>query len=273
MRKLLIGLLLASVAAAPAVAASAPVSNSNSNAEQHRSKGPRGTRSVGSAPQRSNAPKTAPMPRGSSHGGTAGGSRPADSRTTVRIIKPGPPDATPRARLERQRVIAPAREQTPRRTERVVTQRTPRQPADRNISPSNRTRPNIAPRPPVVSRVPRPHTEPPLNRHARPRVKPEWNTGWRNNRQYNWREWRQNHRERFRPHLYSDPFGWGYSRYWPGWRLWPAFYASRYWIMDPWYYRLPPAPPGTHWVRYYNDALLVDMSTGEVLDVIYDFFG
>ena len=26
------------------------------------------------------------------------------------------------------------------------------------------------------------------------------------------------------------------------------------------------------WVRYYDDALLVDIYSGEVVDVIYDFF-
>jgi Ni/Co efflux regulator RcnB len=37
-------------------------------------------------------------------------------------------------------------------------------------------------------------------------------------------------------------------------------------------YGLPYAPPGTEWVRYWNDAVLVDMYTGEVVDVIRDFF-
>ena len=50
------------------------------------------------------------------------------------------------------------------------------------------------------------------------------------------------------------------------------FYSQRYWIGDPWQYRLPPAYPGTQWVRYYNDVLLVDVYTGEVIDVIHGFF-
>ena len=52
----------------------------------------------------------------------------------------------------------------------------------------------------------------------------------------------------------------------------PLFFSQNYWLGDPGYYRLPPAPPGTRWVRYYDDVLLVDMYTGEVIDVIYDFF-
>ena len=49
-------------------------------------------------------------------------------------------------------------------------------------------------------------------------------------------------------------------------------FEQHYWINDPCEYRLPYAPPGTRWIRYYNDALLVDMYTGEVVDVIRDFF-
>ena len=38
-------------------------------------------------------------------------------------------------------------------------------------------------------------------------------------------------------------------------------FGQQYWINDPCEYRLPYAPPGTRWVRYWNDALLVDMYT------------
>nr|WP_254306070.1 RcnB family protein [Sphingopyxis sp. BSNA05] len=51
-----------------------------------------------------------------------------------------------------------------------------------------------------------------------------------------------------------------------------SFYGSRYWINDPWRYRLPTAYAGTRWIRYYDDVLLVDTYSGEVIDVIYDFF-
>jgi Ni/Co efflux regulator RcnB len=102
--------------------------------------------------------------------------------------------------------------------------------------------------------------------------RPEWNQNWRDNHRYDWRNWRQHHHQRYHRHHYYDPFGWDYIQYWIGWRLWPDYYASNFWITDPWYYRLPPAPLGTRWVRYYNDALLVDIYTGEVIDVIHDFF-
>jgi Ni/Co efflux regulator RcnB len=37
-------------------------------------------------------------------------------------------------------------------------------------------------------------------------------------------------------------------------------------------YNLPYAPWPYRWVRYYNDAVLVNTFTGEVVDVAYDFF-
>ena len=71
---------------------------------------------------------------------------------------------------------------------------------------------------------------------------------------------------------YSPYRGHSYSRFSIGFALQPLFYSQRYWINDPWQYRLPPAEYGTRWVRYYDDVLLVDTYTGEVIDVIYDFF-
>jgi hypothetical protein len=35
---------------------------------------------------------------------------------------------------------------------------------------------------------------------------------------------------------------------------------------------LPPAYGPYRWVRYYNDALLVDIYTGRVVDTVYDIF-
>jgi len=49
-------------------------------------------------------------------------------------------------------------------------------------------------------------------------------------------------------------------------------FSPSYWINDPYYYRLPPAYGAYRWVRYYNDALLVDIRTGYVVDVAYDIF-
>lgn len=100
-----------------------------------------------------------------------------------------------------------------------------------------------------------------------------WNRGWRNDNRYDWQRWRYSNRNLFNLGPYYSPYrGYGYNRFSIGLFLEPLFFGQRYWIGDPWQYRLPPAYPGTQWVRYYNDVLLVDTYSGEVLDVIYDFF-
>ncbi|MFM2301596.1 MAG: hypothetical protein RLZZ84_1332, partial [Pseudomonadota bacterium] len=50
------------------------------------------------------------------------------------------------------------------------------------------------------------------------------------------------------------------------------FFGDRYWINDPREYRLPDVYGPYRWVRYYDDAVLVDIYTGRVADTIYDFF-
>jgi hypothetical protein len=100
-----------------------------------------------------------------------------------------------------------------------------------------------------------------------------WNRNWRSDNRYDWQRYRYSNRNQFHVGPYYSPYrGYGYNRFSIGVFLDPFFYDQRYWIGDPWEYRLPPAEPGTEWVRYYNDVLLVDIDTGEVLDTIYDFF-
>ena len=98
-----------------------------------------------------------------------------------------------------------------------------------------------------------------------------WNRNWRNDIRYDWRRYRNNHRSLFNLGIYFDPFGYNYRRFDIGYRLYGAYLGQQYWI-DPALYGLPYPPPGTQWVRYWNDAVLVDMYTGEVVDVIRDFF-
>ena len=140
-----------------------------------------------------------------------------------------------------------------------------RHPVPRVIEPGERR----------ISRTPRFGTEPPAPRTATAiAAKPRhhWRTDWRHDRRYDWRNWRHHHRSNFHFGFYYDPFGWDYMRYGIGWRLWPSYYRSSFWLNDPWQYRLPPAYGPYRWVRYYNDALLVNIYTGEVVDVEYDFF-
>ena len=101
----------------------------------------------------------------------------------------------------------------------------------------------------------------------------DWNRSWRDNNRYDWQRWRYTNRNAFHIGRYYSPYrGYGYNRFDIGFFLEPLFFGRNYWIGDPWQYRLPPAPPGTQWVRYYNDVLLVDVYSGEVIDAIYDFF-
>ena len=134
--------------------------------------------------------------------------------------------------------------------------------------------PNVMrrPNPLIVSDSPREGTQPALRSQARRSLRPDWNGSWRRDHRYDWRGHRDRHRSTFRIGIYYDPFGWDYRPYQIGWRLWPGYYSQRYWINDPWQYRLPYAPAGTRWVRYWDDALLVDTWTGEVVDVIHNFF-
>jgi Ni/Co efflux regulator RcnB len=100
----------------------------------------------------------------------------------------------------------------------------------------------------------------------------KWRRDWRGDRRYDWRRYRNHDRSRFHLGIYIDPFGWNRRDYDIGWRLPSRYYATRYWIADPWYYRLPPVGGPYRWIRYHGDVLLVDLRTGRVLDRIRNFF-
>jgi hypothetical protein len=101
-----------------------------------------------------------------------------------------------------------------------------------------------------------------------------WDNRWRNDRRYDWRDYRAQNRYVYRQPTYYAPYGWsyGYRRFSIGIYLSNVLFASDYWIDDPYDYRLPPAYGPLRWVRYYDDALLVDIRDGYVVDVIHDFF-
>ncbi|MBP8235949.1 MAG: RcnB family protein [Rhizorhabdus sp.] len=100
-----------------------------------------------------------------------------------------------------------------------------------------------------------------------------WDRAWRDDRRYDWRGYRDSHRNVYRLPRYVAPRpGFSYRRWYPGYRFDPWFYGSSYWIGNPWQYRLPPAYGDFRWVRYYDDAVLVDLRSGEIVDIIYDVF-
>jgi Ni/Co efflux regulator RcnB len=85
-----------------------------------------------------------------------------------------------------------------------------------------------------------------------------------------WREHRRYNRNLYRRGYWRAPFRY---RVWsPGIRIAPSYFVSRYYIADPWRYRLPHVRPGLRWVRHYDDVLLVDVRRGIVVDVIRNFF-
>jgi hypothetical protein len=101
-----------------------------------------------------------------------------------------------------------------------------------------------------------------------------WDNGWRNDRRYDWQQHRDRYRDTYHLGRYSAPRGWsyGYRPFSVGIYLDNMLYSNNYWLDDPYEYRLPPAYGSMRWIRYYDDALLVDTRDGYVVDVIRDFF-
>ena len=84
---------------------------------------------------------------------------------------------------------------------------------------------------------------------------------------YHGRNFTRMHRS---PFVY--PHGWGYRRWGVGMVLAPLFLAPAYYYGDWAGMGLPPPDPGFQWVRYGPDLLLVNVTTGEVVDAIYGAF-
>ena len=78
---------------------------------------------------------------------------------------------------------------------------------------------------------------------------------------------------RFRaPKAYVRPAGWYSHRWVYGEHLPRAFFAPDYFILDFTAFGLIAPWDGYEWVRYGDDALLIDIETGEVIRVEYDVF-
>ncbi|MGZ8362998.1 MAG: RcnB family protein [Caulobacteraceae bacterium] len=77
---------------------------------------------------------------------------------------------------------------------------------------------------------------------------------------------------RYRIGAYYRPSGWYYRRWGVGAYFPSLFWSSNYWLNDWGSYGLMSPPWGYEWVRYGNDAVLVDVRTGQILQVRYDIF-
>lgn len=85
-----------------------------------------------------------------------------------------------------------------------------------------------------------------------------------------WRGWRDHNRGIFARGNWRAPFR--YYAFRPGVRIAPRYFGPSFIIADPWRYRLPPARVNQHWVRHYDDVVLVDTRRGVVVDVIRGFY-
>ncbi len=61
---------------------------------------------------------------------------------------------------------------------------------------------------------------------------------------------------------------WYYGEFLPG-----IYWGQQFWLQDFWLFWLEVPPVGYEWVRYGPDALLVDVTTGEVIQSVYGVFG
>lgn len=77
---------------------------------------------------------------------------------------------------------------------------------------------------------------------------------------------------RFNMGRYVRPHGW-YERSWSYGETLPSIFWSRnYWIEDYWTYGLTIPPYDCEWVRYGDDAVMINTDTGEILQVVYGLF-
>ena len=97
---------------------------------------------------------------------------------------------------------------------------------------------------------------------------------WQAHRNFDGQAWMRNYNaeRRYRWQSYRRPSGWYYRRWVFGTILPMMFWTQQYWITDYWQFGLPNAPYGYVWVRYGNDALLVNVQTGYILQVRYGLF-
>jgi Ni/Co efflux regulator RcnB len=85
-------------------------------------------------------------------------------------------------------------------------------------------------------------------------------------------QWNQYADHSYRGQPYQPPRGW-YDRRWAYGQILPApFWARNYWMVNYWGFGLVDPPYGYVWVRYGNDALMVNIITGQILGSVYWLF-
>jgi Ni/Co efflux regulator RcnB len=95
---------------------------------------------------------------------------------------------------------------------------------------------------------------------------------WRSDNRFRNYERNYSAQRHYRFGRYERPRGW-YARRWTFGEFLPSlFWSQNYWIYDYSAFGLPYPPPGCVWVRYGDDALLIDRYTGEIIQVVYSIF-
>ncbi|MBI1212846.1 MAG: hypothetical protein GC190_15395 [Alphaproteobacteria bacterium] len=86
--------------------------------------------------------------------------------------------------------------------------------------------------------------------------------------------WQRNVRahRHFRVGPYHPPRGYKYRRWTHGQYLPWVYYDRSYWLLDFLTFGLMIPPPGCVWIRFGPDALLVDLESGEIIQVVYNVF-
>jgi Ni/Co efflux regulator RcnB len=79
-------------------------------------------------------------------------------------------------------------------------------------------------------------------------------------------------RHQYHAGAYRAPSGYTYQRWGLGERLPSEYFVSSFWLNNFADYDLATPPDGYVWVRYGPDALLIDESDGEVIQVAYGVF-
>lgn len=76
----------------------------------------------------------------------------------------------------------------------------------------------------------------------------------------------------FRIGPYRPPGRWHYRRWRFGQVLPPVYWGPPYLMSDFWLFGLDIPPIGYAWVRYGNDAILINLADGRIVQIVYDVF-
>lgn len=101
----------------------------------------------------------------------------------------------------------------------------------------------------------------------------DWREARRDGAYHNGQGWRDGrYHGAWNGHRYYHPRGYDYRSWGVGYRLPRAYWGDPYWISRPYDYRLFSPYRGTRWVRVGPDALLINVHTGRIVQVVRSRF-